>query len=129
MSDPDWNNGFYGDTPPIHGLRQFVRVYAGWGFSEPFYRKEVFKSAFGARSLEDFIETFWKAFFIKCDAKNLLAPGPGRTTTSLRIRASEGIWKRRSPRSGSCAPKSWGLGGLRRAGCVRPTCSASTAGK
>ena len=73
VSDPDWNNGFYGDTPPIRGLRQFARVYAGWGFSEPFYRHEVFKAAFGASSVEEFIETFWEAFFTKCDANNLLA--------------------------------------------------------
>jgi homoserine O-acetyltransferase/O-succinyltransferase len=73
MSDPDWNNGFYGDAPPIRGLRQFARIYAGWGFSEPFYRQQVFKTAFGASSLGDFIETFWEAFFIKCDANNLLA--------------------------------------------------------
>ena len=73
MSDPDWNNGFYGDTPPIRGVRQFARVYAGWGFSEPFYRQQVFKTAFGSPSVEDFIETFWEAFFIKCDANNLLA--------------------------------------------------------
>jgi homoserine O-acetyltransferase len=73
MSDPDWNNGYYGDTPPIRGLRQFARIYAGWGFSEPFYRQQLFKTAFGAPSLEDFIETFWEAFFVKCDANNLLA--------------------------------------------------------
>jgi homoserine O-acetyltransferase/O-succinyltransferase len=73
VSDPDWNNGFYGDTPPIRGLRQFARVYAGWGFSEPFYRREVFKAAFSASSVEEFIETFWEAFFTKCDANNLLA--------------------------------------------------------
>jgi homoserine O-acetyltransferase/O-succinyltransferase len=73
MSDPDWNNGFYGDTPPLRGVRQFARVYAGWGFSEPFYRQQVFKTAFGSPSVEDFIETFWEAFFIKCDANNLLA--------------------------------------------------------
>jgi homoserine O-acetyltransferase/O-succinyltransferase len=73
VSDPDWNNGFYGDTPPIKGLRQFGRVYAGWGFSEAFYRQEVFRTAFGAASVEEFIETFWEAFFVKCDANNLLA--------------------------------------------------------
>jgi homoserine O-acetyltransferase/O-succinyltransferase len=73
VSDPDWNEGFYGDTPPIRGVRQFARVYAGWGFSEPFYRQQVFKTAFGAPSIEEFIETFWEAFFVKCDANNLLA--------------------------------------------------------
>jgi homoserine O-acetyltransferase/O-succinyltransferase len=73
LSDPDWNEGFYGDKPPIRGLRQFGRIYAGWGFSEPFYRHEVFKTAFGAASVEEFIETFWEAFFVKCDANDLLA--------------------------------------------------------
>jgi homoserine O-acetyltransferase len=73
VSDPDWKEGFYGDTPPIRGVRQFARVYAGWGFSEPFYRQQVFKTAFGAPSIEEFIETFWEAFFVKCDANNLLA--------------------------------------------------------
>ena len=53
--------------------RALARVYAGWGFSEPFYRHEVFKAAFGASSVEEFIETFWEAFFTKCDANNLLA--------------------------------------------------------
>ena len=73
MSDPDWKNGFYGDTPPVKGVRQFARVYAGWGFSEPFYRQGLYKTVFGSPSVEDFVETFWEAFFIKCDANNLLA--------------------------------------------------------
>ena len=71
-SDPDWKDGFY-DKPPIRGLRLFGRIYAGWGFSEAFYREEVFKSAFGASSLEEFIETFWEGFFIKSDANNLVS--------------------------------------------------------
>lgn len=73
MSAPDWRNGFYGDAPPLNGVRQFARVYAGWGFSEPFYRQGLYKTVFGSPSVEDFIETFWEAFFIKCDANNLLA--------------------------------------------------------
>jgi homoserine O-acetyltransferase/O-succinyltransferase len=32
-------------------------LYAGWGFSEPFYRQEVFR-AFGATTVEEFIEVF-----------------------------------------------------------------------
>ena len=58
MSDPDWKNGFYGDTPPVKGVRQFARVYAGWGFSEPFYRQGLYKTVFGSPSVEDFVETF-----------------------------------------------------------------------
>jgi homoserine O-acetyltransferase len=71
-ADPDYNDGFYGDKPPITGVRTMAAIYAGWGFSEPFYREEQFK-AFGASSVQEFIEYFWDAFFIKCDANDLLA--------------------------------------------------------
>ncbi len=71
-SDPDWNDGFYGDKPPIRGVKAMAALSAGWGFSEPFYRQEVFR-AFGASTVEEFIDYFWDAFFIKCDADDLLA--------------------------------------------------------
>jgi len=73
LSDADWNNGYYGEKPPVRGLRHLGRVYAGWGFSEAFYRREVFKSAFGAESLEEFLTEFWESLFLKCDANDLLA--------------------------------------------------------
>ena len=47
-------------------------IYAGWAFSEPFYRKEIFR-AFGARDTDDFVEIFWDAFYVKNDANDLLA--------------------------------------------------------
>jgi homoserine O-acetyltransferase len=71
-SDPDWNDGFYTDKPPVRGVRAMAALYAGWGFSEPFYRTELFR-AFGASNVEDFIDFFWDAFFLKCDANDLLA--------------------------------------------------------
>jgi len=71
-ADPDWNDGFYGDKPPVRGLRTFASIYAGWGFSEAFYREEVYRG-FGADSAEEFIEIFWEPFFLKCDANDLLA--------------------------------------------------------
>jgi homoserine O-acetyltransferase len=72
MSDPDWNDGFYGDKPPIRGVKTMAAIYAGWGFSEPFYREETYR-AFGAKDVEEFIDIFWEAFFIRCDANDLLA--------------------------------------------------------
>lgn len=72
MADPAWKDGWYGSRPPVEGLRQIGRIYAGWGFSEPYYRKELYK-AFGHHSLEAHIELFWEAFFLKCDANDLLA--------------------------------------------------------
>jgi homoserine O-acetyltransferase len=70
--DADFNDGFYTDKPPIRGMKTFAAIYAGWGFSESFYRQEVFKF-FGAANVEEFIDYFWDAFFLKCDANDLIA--------------------------------------------------------
>lgn len=43
-SDPDWNDGFYTDKPPIKGVRTMAAIYAGWGLSEPFYREQRFRA-------------------------------------------------------------------------------------
>jgi len=71
--DAAWKGGFYAaDAPPVAGVRAMAAVYAGWGFSEPFYRQELFR-AFGAADPDEFIELFWDQFFQKCDANDLLA--------------------------------------------------------
>ena len=69
--DPAWNEGFY-DRPPVAGLRAMAAIYAGWGLSEPFYRDKEYR-LFGAKDVPEFIELFWEAFFLKCDANDLLA--------------------------------------------------------
>ena len=69
-ADAAWNNGWY-DSPPQKGLRSVGRVYAGWGLTQPFYRKELWKQL-GFQSLEDFLIGFWEGFFLKRDANNLL---------------------------------------------------------
>ncbi|MDQ2851882.1 MAG: alpha/beta fold hydrolase [Actinomycetota bacterium] len=71
-ADANWNDGFYSDRPPIKGIRAMAALYAGWAFSEPFYREEGFR-AFGASNVEEFIDTFWDQFYQKCDANDLLA--------------------------------------------------------
>jgi homoserine O-acetyltransferase len=71
-ADPDWNDGFYSDKPPVRGLRTFASIYAGWGFSEAFYREELYRR-FGADSIEEFIEIFWEPAILACDANDLLA--------------------------------------------------------
>ncbi len=48
--DPAFAEGFYA-RPPVAGLKAFATIYAGWGFSEPFYRTEVYRQ-FGAASAE-----------------------------------------------------------------------------
>jgi len=54
------------------GLRAAARVYAGWGFSQPFYRKECWRKL-GFSTLEDFLTGFWDAFFLKRKRANVLA--------------------------------------------------------
>lgn len=70
-ADAAFQDGWY-TTPPTRGLRALARVYAGWGFSQPFYRQELWREI-GYSSLEDFLVGFWEGFFLRKDANNLLA--------------------------------------------------------
>ena len=70
-ADKDYNGGDYRE-PPIEGLKAVGRVYAGWGFSQAFYRHECDIKSLGFSSLEDFIVGFWEGFFTRVDANNLL---------------------------------------------------------
>jgi homoserine O-acetyltransferase/O-succinyltransferase len=70
-ADDAWQGGWY-DKPPTKGLRAMGRVYAGWGFSQAFYRQEL-DLKMGFASLEDFLIGFWEGIFLGRDANNLLA--------------------------------------------------------
>lgn len=58
------------------GLKALGRVYAGWGFSQTFYRRELFlhapafKGQF--RDLEDFMVQFWEGWACSKDPENML---------------------------------------------------------
>jgi homoserine O-acetyltransferase/O-succinyltransferase len=69
--DPMFNDGFY-TRPPVRGLKAFAAIYAGWGFSEPFYRTEAFRG-FGAKTYQEFVENFWETVMVHHDANNLLS--------------------------------------------------------
>ena len=69
-ADDAWNHGWY-ETKPSKGLRAMARVYAGWGFSQPFYKQELWRQI-GFSSLEDFLIGFWERRFLRRDANNLL---------------------------------------------------------
>ncbi|MEZ5667911.1 MAG: alpha/beta fold hydrolase [Alphaproteobacteria bacterium] len=71
-ADAAWNGGWYTEKPN-RGLRAMARVYAGWGFSQDFYRAELDIQTLGFSSLEDFLVAFWEGFFLSRDANNLLA--------------------------------------------------------
>jgi homoserine O-acetyltransferase/O-succinyltransferase len=70
-ADAGWDGGWY-ETQPHKGLRAFARVYAGWGFSQPFYKQELWRGM-GFSSLDDFLIGFWEKRFLRRDANNLLA--------------------------------------------------------
>jgi homoserine O-acetyltransferase len=43
-------------------VKALGRVYAGWGFSQPFYREQLYKTKMGFKDLEDFMVNFWEAW-------------------------------------------------------------------
>ncbi len=70
-ADQSWNGGDY-DSPPVAGLKAFGRVYAGWAFSQTFYREGLYKQL-GFDSIEDLLLD-WEVDHVEgWDANNLLA--------------------------------------------------------
>ena len=70
-ADAAWRDGSY-DEPPMKGLKAFARVYAGWAFSQPFYKQELYRQL-GFTSTEEFIVRFWEPRFVRRDANNMLS--------------------------------------------------------
>lgn len=60
------------DEEKTVGLKAFGRGYAGWGFSQAFYRHKLHESAYGAKDLEAFMVNFWEAWALSKDPENLL---------------------------------------------------------
>jgi homoserine O-acetyltransferase len=71
MADAAFNEGRY-TRPPLKGLKAAGRHWAGWGFSQEWYRQELYKQ-FGQQSDEDHLQNFWEAFFGAQEANNLIA--------------------------------------------------------
>lgn len=69
-ADPIWNGGDYA-TPPETGLKAFARVYAGWAYSQTFYRKALYREL-GFADIEALLQ-WWEADHLEWDANNLLA--------------------------------------------------------
>ena len=53
-------------------IKSFARVYSGWGFTQKFYKYELYKTL-GFNNLEEFLQGFWETFFLKREKENLLA--------------------------------------------------------
>ncbi|KAI5924170.1 Alpha/Beta hydrolase protein [Camillea tinctor] len=54
------------------GLKALGRVYAGWGFSQAFYREKLYETALGYKDLEDCMVKFWEGWALSKDPENML---------------------------------------------------------
>ena len=69
-ADPIWNNGDY-SSPPNEGLKAFGRVYAGWAFSQSFFREKKYKEL-GFKNIEELLIDWENDHVNNWDANNLL---------------------------------------------------------
>ena len=70
QADAAWNEGDY-DNQPERGLRAFGRVYAGWAFSQTFYREGLYREL-GFETFEDLLMD-WEEDHLNWDANDLLS--------------------------------------------------------
>ena len=69
QADCNFNGGEY-TSPPEAGLRAFGRVYAGWAFSQTFYREKLHREL-GFESFADLLDD-WERDHLDWDANDLL---------------------------------------------------------
>ena len=70
QADAAFNGGDY-ESPPALGLKAFGRVYAGWAYSQTFFREELFH-LLGFTSAEELLVD-WEEDHLRWDANDLLA--------------------------------------------------------
>jgi homoserine O-acetyltransferase len=70
LADPDFADGLY-ERPPTRGLEAFGRVYAGWAYSQTFFRHELYR-AHGITSAAALLDA-WAHDHRHRDANDLLA--------------------------------------------------------
>ena len=71
IADKNWKNGKY-KKQPVAGLKAFGRVYAGWAFSQDFFRRKLYKKL-GFKNAEELLEDWAKDHAKNWDANNLLS--------------------------------------------------------
>ena len=69
-ADVNWNKGKY-KKQPIAGLKAFGRVYAGWAFSQDFYRKKLYKKI-GFKNVKNLLDSWGNDQAKNWDANDLL---------------------------------------------------------
>jgi len=70
QADAAWNDGAYA-SPPVRGLKAFARVYAGWAYSQTFFRERLHRKL-GLETFEDLLVD-WENDNLTWDANDLLA--------------------------------------------------------
>lgn len=70
MCDSAWQQGRY-LSPPTTGLGAFGRVYAGWAYSQAFFRRELYREL-GFDSIDALLQ-YWEDDHQEQDANNLLS--------------------------------------------------------
>jgi len=70
QADAAWAEGNYRE-PPARGLKAFGRVYAGWAYSQAFYREQLYREL-GFDSAEALLQD-WERDHLDWDANDLLA--------------------------------------------------------
>ena len=71
LADAAWAGGDY-RSPPGRGLKAFGRVYAGWAYSQTFYREGLYRRL-GFETIEDLLVDWENDHLHNWDANNLLA--------------------------------------------------------
>lgn len=69
-ADSTFAGGHYSEQP-VEGLKAFARVYAGWAFSQTFYREKLHRSI-GFETAEELLQD-WAQDHLNWDANDLLA--------------------------------------------------------
>ena len=70
-ADAAFAGGWY-DKPPRLGLRAMGRIYAGWAYSQDWYRARTWE-VLGYSSLDDWLMAYWDALFEAREANDLLS--------------------------------------------------------
>ncbi|MGE4250016.1 MAG: alpha/beta fold hydrolase [Parvibaculaceae bacterium] len=71
VADQSWNDGAY-TSPPVAGLKAFGRVYAGWAYSQTFFRQNLYRRL-GHDTVEDLLVDWELDHVRNWDANDLLA--------------------------------------------------------
>ena len=71
LADGNFKDGFY-ETPPLGALRAVGRIYAGWAYSQDWFRARGYQTL-GFPTLDDYLTGYWDALYEQRDANNIMA--------------------------------------------------------